>query len=643
MPLGSKPPLDALATGLNPVLFRQFVRDLLGEIGFREMRDFDGCGDGGRDLEALDPQGNPCIIQLKYREDPNKTTSATEFAELPMALLKFGRKRGLFITNGRITAPAKRDAVNSYPNFTLSFMEGLDLLDVLNSSAPLTSSLWMDGTEIRYIQRRARFDIICRSFPQDKSFFLDQLKQIVNSPNWSELIGEDAVTVTTIARSTFEYHDFEPFRPPNLLTMSEGFFGSLTATEINIHGGWSIDQLPQIQKLIGLNIASQWSSAETGSEICAVRVSRPSISVNANLETVKGELEPLTIAGRNGETLLESELVLRDLGVWEKPSWIQSYQEGCGLYYLLWSDANLLCSLRYETMISRTELGMALSRRVHFDRWWERSIFCYVKQPMLTDRETSDPFAPHFCYPWYDKQWIVTWLHPRLQGGMERGLFGDERDDNYDPLKETPSEIAYLQMILNLVKSMRLKRLEPSAAYHANCFAADGEAAPSVVRRTYSTGKLLEYTSEVPSPIDFFDIQPCYAAVYIFEDSIKAEAATQFLNNWKDIHWKVNAEYNPALEEDYESIKFFGGSLDRSFDNRVVLINVRREDHTRLLLPHQLKSDSDELPDLFARMEKEANFQSCMRQSRQWLRQRWRVYYKPEYPSPDNEQVFGGW
>jgi hypothetical protein len=90
MPLGSKPPLDALATGLNPVLFRQFVRDLLGEIGFREMRDFDGCGDGGRDLEALDPQGNPCIIQLKYREDPNKTTSATEFAELPMALLKFG-------------------------------------------------------------------------------------------------------------------------------------------------------------------------------------------------------------------------------------------------------------------------------------------------------------------------------------------------------------------------------------------------------------------------------------------------------------------------------------------------------------------------------------------------------------------------
>lgn len=640
MPLGPKPQLDSLALGLNPLLLRRFVRDLLGEQGFREIRDFDGVGDGGRDLEALDVKGRPCIIQLKYRENPEAATSVNEFAELPMALLRLGRNQGLFITNGRITAPAKRDAVSSYPKFTLTFMEGIDLLDALNT-APLTSALWVSGMEIRYIQRRARFGIVCRAFPQDKSFFLDQLKEIVTPPNWDELIGKDCIAAGTITRSSFEYTDFEPFRPPSLLSMNEGTLNKLNITEINIHGDWTIDQLPQIQSLIGANIASKWSANNLGSDVCAVRISRPTLSGIGSLETTTPELEPLTIVGRSGETFLEKDAVLHDLGVWEKPSWIQMYQVGCGLYYLLWSDTDLLCNLSYKTIISRSDLGIALSRRAHFDRWWDRSIFCYVNQPMLTDRETSDPLAPHFCYPWYNSQWIITWLHPRLQGGIgERGLLGDERDGSYDPLAETDWEVLYLQQVLNRVNSMKLARLEPNTAYHANCFASDGEAAPSVMWRTHGTGDLVEHNHEVPSPIDFFDISSWYTAAYIFEDSIVAEATTQFINDWNDPKWQVGAEHNPLFENDYESLQFLAGTVDRSFDNRIVLVTVNRKNNTRLLLQHQLKCDSDELPDLFARLEKDGGLCRSMRQSRKWLRERWRVYYKPEYPSPEDEQIY---
>lgn len=639
MPLGPNPQLKSLAAGLNPTLFRLFVRDLLGERGFTELRDFDGVGDGGRDLEGLDPEGHPCVVQLKYREDPDAATSTYEFGELPLALIRLGRKHGLFITNGRITAPAKRDASNAYPGLALDFMEGVDLLEALDG-APVTAALWRSGAEIRHVQRQVRFGVVCRALPQDRATTLEQLRECVTAPNWDEAVGPGSIVAATVGRARFEYPDFEPFRPPSLITMSEGVMDAIRTNSITLRGDWTIDQLPVIQHAVGANVAKKWSAAAGSPEACSVRVSRPSVSSVDAAESVPADLKPITLVGRKGEAALERETILNSLGVWEKPSWIQTYQVMCGLYYLLWPAPDLLCKISYTTMVSRSELGMALRARAHFDRWWERSIFCFSKDRMTTDRECSDRVAPHFCYQLDNERWIVSWLHPRIQGGVtEPALSGDERDADYDPLQETPAEVAYIEAVLKHVNTLQLERVNPTAAYHANCFAAGGEAAPSVMWRTHGVGDLLDYMEEVPSPIDLFDIDCKYASVYLLPDPAAAKKAAEFCNDWRDKRWRIRAVHNPRLEEDYERFQFLAGSVNRALDEQVVLVTAHREDSPRSFLEQKLQDDSAELPDLFARLEQEGFLTKEMRASRRWLRDRWRVYYQPERPAPGDEQV----
>jgi hypothetical protein len=518
-------------------------------------------------------------------------------------------------------------------------MEGADILEAMDN-APLTVALWRSGTEIRHVQRQVRFGVVCRALPQDRAVTLEQLNECVTAPKWDEAIGLGSVVAATVSRARFEYPDFEPFRPPSLITMSEGFLDAIRTNSITLRGNWTIEQLPVMQYVIGANIATKWSATAGSPEVCSVRVSRPSISSVDAAESVPADLKPITVVGRKGEAALEPETILNSLGVWEKPSWIQTYQVMCGMYYLLWPASDLLCKISYTTMVSRSELGMALRARARFDRWWERSIFCFSKGPMATDRECSDRLAPHFCYQFDNERWIVSWLHPRLQGGVEEpALFGDERDRDYDPLQETPSEAAYLKSILQYVNTLQLERVEPTAAYHANCLATGGEAAPSVMWRTHSVGDLLDYPGEVPSPIDLFDVDCKYASIYLLPDPAAAKKAAEFCNNWRDKRWRIHAVHNPLLEEDFEHLRFLAGSVDRSLDEQVVLVTAYREDNPRSFLEQKLQDDSTELPDLFTRLEQHEFLTREMRASRRWLRERWRVYYQPERPAPGDEQV----
>jgi hypothetical protein len=639
MPLGPKPPVKALADGLNPSLLRLFVRDLLGESGFREIRDYDGVGDGGRDLQANDPYGEQCIIQLKYRDDPEAATSSNEFAELPIALMRLGCRRGLFITNGRITAPAKRDATNAYPGLKLTFMEGVDLLEALNQT-PITSALWIQGIEIRKLQRRASFGIICRALPQDRSYFLDSLTEAFSKFEQKSVWRRSKSLLATVSRAQFDYADFEPFRPPELITSSEGFLSILIASELSLHGEWTIDQLPGIQRYIGRKIAKEWSLSPNSPQVCSIRISKPTIYSIDPGPKLKFSTKPITIVGIGGKWQPEREAIIDSLGVWQIPSWIQVYQVMRGQYYLLWSEQDLLCKISYTAMTSRAGLGMALRRRAHFDRWWGRSVFCLSPRRLLTDQESSDPLAPHLCYEWESGQWIATWLHPRLQGeGAERMLMGDERDKNYDPRQETQEESAYIRSAMEYVSEMKFERVEPIKAYHMNCIATGGKAAPSVMWRTHPTEELVQESDEIPSPIDLFDIDCQYTAAYILPNKEIAEASAASWSGWEDTEWSIHAKAYPKMEADQQALKFLAGTVNRNTDERLVLVTASRNNSPRLLLETKLEKDSAELPDLLERLERRAGVTREMRQSRWWQRERWRVFYYPEYPTPGDEQI----
>ncbi|MCB9765663.1 MAG: restriction endonuclease [Alphaproteobacteria bacterium] len=645
MALGPEPDLEALARGLSPSLLRLFVRDLLSENGFRRFRDFDGPGDGGRDLEAIAPDGQPCVIQLKHRERPDGSTDATEFGELPLALHRLGRTRGLFITNGRLTAPAKRDAASAYPGLTLDFMEGPDLLDALGR-APLTSALWVDGVAIRHMGRVACFGVLCRRAPDDRAISLVTLLDTVPAPSLAGLVREDAATNMTIGRTHFLFSDFSPFRPARGIPLREGRLGGMEVAAVRVAGDWTLDRLDDVQEVIGSHIARRWSATLSPDSQCHVRVSAPLISPTTNNEdtwTRGSRGSAKTFVGRDGGAMLESARLLEDLGPWLPPSWIQSFQEMCGMYRLLHPETNLLCTLTYRSLISRSELGLAIAEREHFDIWWARSISCLVPRRIATDTEGSDdPLAPHFCAPWVDGRFLATWLHPRQQGGFaESLLFGDQRDDGRDPLSETQQESRYMEAVLHLVSEEGWEVVESWRAYHMQCLAQGGEAAPSVAWRTHTTGKLTVFSDEIPSPIDFFGVVPTFSVAYGLEDGARREEALWGLRELDQEGWKIKVEESADRQPGSRKIAFLTGTVDRTLDARTLVLSLWLPRLPRLRLDEALREYGGQADAVLSRFESRCSAVEGRRCSRTWMRERWRVLFPPdEMPEHDQQVLF---
>jgi len=640
MPIGPAPDLASLASQLNPRLLRLFMRDLLTELGFRELRDFDGPGDGGRDLEGIHPEGGICVIQLKHREDPNAATSTNEAAELPMSLSRLGRTKGLFVTNGKLSAPAKRDLVNAYPGLSLEFMEGIDLLAALER-APVTVALWVSGATFRHILRRVSFGVICREFPRDRSIFADSLSTKIDPGAFDPVLGPGSVVAVSYKRKVVSYSDFEPFRAPKLLTTNEGIFDAIFTAEVSIHGDWTLDQLPAIQDTIARYISTEWSNVPKPPEVCAVRVGRPTVWAAEEGDGLKVDRKSVTWVGAAGNALPEKDAFCGALGEWQKPSWIQTYQAMRGLYYLLLPGADILCHLRYTTMTTRSDLGMALRSRAYYDHWWSRSICCLSPDRVATDSEVDDPFAPHFSYKFCDVGWVTVWLHPRLQGqSPEYVLRGDERDAEHDPFLETAGELRYLATVGTRAEALKAKVLDPHAAHHALCFITGGDAAPSVMWRTHDTGTLLDYMEQVPSPVDPFAIECEYAAAYVLETAALAEAVVSQCSQVVDATWRLSAVRNPSFERDHANVRFLAGTVDRSSDERLVVLSMSRTVVSRLHISERLAEDASVLPPFLRSLEREIVPCSGARCSRQWLRERWRVYFSPERPGVGDEQVW---
>jgi hypothetical protein len=91
--------------------------------------------------------GSKHITQCKHHDNPRVACTSAEVAELPMALMKYGARRGLFVTDARISPQAKREYLNDYPGFELDFLDRDELLsEVL--SRPALRALWFDGARI---------------------------------------------------------------------------------------------------------------------------------------------------------------------------------------------------------------------------------------------------------------------------------------------------------------------------------------------------------------------------------------------------------------------------------------------------------------------------------------------------------------
>jgi restriction system protein len=93
---------------LSPYEFEAYVRDLLGRLGYRDLRLNGGSGDLGVDIWGRTPEGKSAAIQCK-RYAPGKNVGSPMIQTfIGMQKIHHGADIGLFVTTSSFTLDAMK-------------------------------------------------------------------------------------------------------------------------------------------------------------------------------------------------------------------------------------------------------------------------------------------------------------------------------------------------------------------------------------------------------------------------------------------------------------------------------------------------------------------------------------------------------
>jgi len=168
----------------------------------------DGPGDGCRDIQSADKDDIAVLTQCKCFEDPNKSVGSPDANELVVALVKFGKKRGIMATTGRFTPQLKREFTDSFPDLHLDWLDGADIVDEVLSN-PLLSRAWVTEHTVARETIYVKIPFIVRRASDDTPA---SVKGAVLS-DW--LTVEDGQSI--------EVGSLERYRPPESVGWAEAF------------------------------------------------------------------------------------------------------------------------------------------------------------------------------------------------------------------------------------------------------------------------------------------------------------------------------------------------------------------------------------------------------------------------------------
>ncbi len=132
--------------------FTRLVERLLWHLGFENVTNIDGSGDGGADLVA-DFSGQHWVFQCKWKQSAHVGESAVD--EVLSALQKFGADRAAVVTNSEFasTAVNKAQTVERLTGMKVGLWSGEDLENLWSDS--LNCSLFLEQPQLRPYQADA--------------------------------------------------------------------------------------------------------------------------------------------------------------------------------------------------------------------------------------------------------------------------------------------------------------------------------------------------------------------------------------------------------------------------------------------------------------------------------------------------------
>src|ERR1035437_824006 len=251
--------------------------DILFIEGHKNIKITDGVGDGQRDIRSTTPIGEDYLVQSKFHQDTKQSVSAPEIGEVAMGMVRFGYKKGLFITTGRITPQAKRDLLEggSFPELKIDFLEGWEIAKKVFDNLIL-KSIWYDGISLDKVSYTLVIPVVARDLGNDKH--LPILTPEQNSIKENTVHVGDTIVHSVLQHSRVSTQTFGEYRPPNIRSISEFGTRDIGIVEVILSGIIYLKDVNEILEAIANQIATRLGCQYPTTKHFAVLVGHPSIT-----------------------------------------------------------------------------------------------------------------------------------------------------------------------------------------------------------------------------------------------------------------------------------------------------------------------------------------------------------------------------
>lgn len=503
---GSSDIATEFLTKLDPSKLVDLTTDLLFLKGHSSIKVTDGPGDGCRDIHSITKTGEKYLTQCKYKSKPINSVSSKESGELPLGMIKFGYKKGLFVTNTKMSPPAKKEFIDNYPNLELDFIEGSDIVKEVFSNVILRA-IWYDGETIDRVSHIIVVPVVARDLVRDRPILLisnNDLKKLDDFPITLDVEGKKLQM--KLSHSFISSSAFNPYRSPIIKTFSEPWSPQLRSVEALLMGISLLEDLESSVMDVGSYLLSELKKkVNKGNHHIALRLGSPYLtplggeSVAAHIEL---PLAPQTLILQDGSEYKELEWVLPSPNSgWYPPVEFRTLGSDWVRWYNPMLDACLdLTILSPPDEVTKQNIE---EQREFFIKWWNESLFAILPKSNIRLFEAGLP-APTQTLDWCENKILCAWLHGNLATGWRSRL---EEPDEMDSFETFPWSIEVheakkvFKELAERVNQLGGKIVQPKTARHM--FATvEGDPFPSTDMVLYRSVDLIRDPEHIPSPID---------------------------------------------------------------------------------------------------------------------------------------------
>jgi hypothetical protein len=508
--------------------------DILTLEGHTEIKITDGPGDGQRDIHSKNSKRENFLTQSKFHGNPSSSVSAKELGEVVLGMVKFGYKKGRFITNARLSPQAKRECLNDYPGYSVDFIDGLEFIKRVLGNLIL-KALWYDGQSLDRISFSLVVPIIARDLRIDRPIKIasddkdTQIQDIIKSGRTEAQVKLQLSSITTSS--------FEQYRPPRIRTISESGLTTTRSTEAIISGFVHLEDLKDLLFLVGNHVIDKvYTPIDTEKELVAVQLGRPYLAPlsgqypGARIQVE--DYEPFTLV-RHVDSIeheldwlcptSESNWFLPERFSTSASDWVRWYNP----------RIDICLDLTIVSPPSSFSIGIIAEQYDYFLKWWRQSRFILVpKSQQLSWTDLGVP-EPTVIYDWDEKTRLCVWIHPNLNVGIRPSLVepdeipGDDQEDYSSLFLADPNivknEFNRIQEKLDVIGGIGV---HSDKARHMIAL-IDHDPFPTTETVSYRSVDLLRDPEIIPSPIDptsrAIEFTVCWLISDLTQASDKAE------------------------------------------------------------------------------------------------------------------------